>query len=308
MERKALISNIQKFCTYDGPGIRSVVFFMGCPLRCKWCQNPENFIGKTLLMFDYSKCTSCGACMVHCKHQVNTLDEKGHLLFDRSRCKACGECIEDCYYEARSLCGSEIAVEEVYSEVMKDEVFFRNTGGGITLSGGECTLFPDFVSELLNKFNKAGIHTAIETSGFCSKQSIEKIVDNVDLFLFDFKLFTSDLHEKWTGKPNDMIKRNLEYLAAEGKQIVIRIPLIAGINDGEEFEKIIHYLKKIPQLKEIHIMPFHQIGASKYGLSGTPYDMAEWKECTQEQASKCQKIAENSGFLVNIGGWDLHCI
>jgi pyruvate formate lyase activating enzyme len=278
---------------------------MGCPLRCKWCQNPENLVGKPVVLFDENKCVKCGECIRCCEYQANSIDETGRIKFQSEKCTACGKCADACLYDARSLCGKALTVDEVFSEVMKDEVFFRNTGGGVTLSGGECTIYPEFTKKLLSKFKECGIHTAIETCGYCKRQSFEIIKDSVDLFLYDFKLYTAQLHEKWTGKNNNLIMENLEYLSSINKHIVIRIPLIEGINDKEEFHRMMKYLKKLPQLKEIHIMPFHQIGSSKYTSLGMDYEMSKWKECSLLEAEKCKKIAEDYGFLVNIGGWDL---
>jgi len=305
MERRALISNIQKFCTYDGPGIRTVVFFMGCPLKCKWCQNPENLKAGPVMMFDREKCVSCGACISACENNAVKRNENGQIEFARSLCCGCGRCLEYCYHMAREICGSSRTVADVYQEVMKDEVFFRNTGGGITLSGGESTLYPNYVKELLEKIKEKGIHTAVETCGYCKEEHLKMIMDSVDLFLYDFKLYTNELHKKWTGQENKLIKQNLEYLVKHEKDIVIRIPLITGVNDGEEFEKILHYLGQYPSIKMIHIMPFHQLGQSKYELSDTSYEMSEWKECTMEAAAKCEKKALKKGFLINVGGWNL---
>ena len=187
---------------------------------------------------------------------------------DRRLCNACGECTLFCQQQAREVCGKELSVEEVFEEVMKDEVFFQNTGGGITLSGGECTMFPEYALELLKKAKARGIHTAVETCGFCEPEALSAIEKDVDLFLYDIKLITPSLHKKWTGQENEKIKLNLEHLIQNKRAVVIRIPLIAGVNDGEEFQKILDYLKNVPTIKDIHILPFHQLGSSKYRLSG----------------------------------------
>lgn len=305
MNQKVLVSNIQQFCTYDGPGIRTVVFLMGCPMRCKWCQNPENFTGKQMLMFDKAKCTSCGACLAACEYQAVRALAEGGIIFERKNCRACGKCTEVCRMGARELCGKYMTTDEVFKEVMKDEIFFRNTGGGITLSGGECMLYPEFIKELFQAFKQKGIHTAIETSGYCPTSAMQEIEDCVDLFLYDFKLDSNELHKKWTKKSNANIKQNLEYLISRGKNVVVRIPLIEGVNDGSEFNNMMRYLKQYPQIKDIHILPFHQIGSSKYNLSDTGYEMEVWKECSVEKAEECKKAAESMGFSVNIGGWNL---
>lgn len=305
IREKVYISNIQKFCVYDGPGIRTVVFFMGCPLRCKWCQNPENFCHDPVVMFDESRCTGCGGCIERCPSRAISRGAAGNILLNRGLCTSCGECARYCRQQAREVCGRIMTPDAVYEEVMKDEVFFRNTGGGITLSGGECTLFPEYVSALLGRVKERGIHTAVETCGFCEPEALEKIEAYADLFLYDIKLITPDLHRRWTGQDNRKIKRNLEHLVRNGRDVVIRIPLIAGVNDGEEFRKILDYLKGLREIREIHILPFHQLGASKYRLSGQDYEMWEWKECSEKIAEQCTLMAENEGFKVNVGGWNL---
>lgn len=304
MEKTAYISNIQKFCVHDGPGIRSIVFFMGCPLRCRWCQNPENFISKPVVMFEKNKCIGCGGCISACANNCNVLSEHGEIVVNRIKCIGCGECTKHCYIEARNLCGEVKTTEEIFKEVMKDEVFYRDSGGGVTLSGGEVTLYSNFASELLHRIKDTGISTAVETCGYCSKQAIAKIAEYTDLFLYDFKIYTQELHKYWTGVNNDKIKENLLYLIEMGKRVIVRIPLIPGVNDGEEFERIIIFLKSLHGIKEIHILPFHQIGSSKYALIDEPYEMKDVSECHTSIAKTCAQIAESHGFKVNIGGWD----
>lgn len=304
---KALISNIQKFCVDDGPGIRTVVFFMGCPLRCKWCQNPENLLRKPQMMFDSSKCQVCGACVASCKRQVNTLVVDGkipQIAYNRDECSLCGSCTEICRNGAREIAGKEMTVQEVFDEVMKDRVFYENTGGGITLSGGECTAYPDFAQELLKKIQSEHIHTAVETCGFCSEEIIEKLASHVDLFLYDFKAFTPEIHKKWTGQDNGIIKKNLQILHSKKKCVIIRIPLIPGVNTDSELEKMAEYLYSLEGIRSVHILPFHQLGSSKYRLSGRQYCLQEMPECTMEEAEKAQQLLEHYRFKVNIGGWD----
>lgn len=303
--RKVYISNIQKFCVYDGPGIRTVIFFMGCPLRCKWCQNPENFCGCPTIMFDETKCVRCYECVGSCPNRAINITSRGSAEPDRSRCKTCGLCTEACRAEARAVCGEERSVEDILAEVMKDEVFYKNTGGGITLSGGECTLFPEYTAELLKRSKEKGIHTAIETCGFCRQDVLEMIGKYVDLFLYDLKLVTAALHKKWTGQENEIIKSNLEFLVRKGQNVVIRIPLITGVNDNEEFHHILEYLKSLSGIQHVHILPFHQMGASKYKLSGQEYMMENWAECSLEKVEECRLLAEEAGFKVNVGGWNL---
>ncbi|MBP2033969.1 pyruvate formate lyase activating enzyme [Clostridium algifaecis] len=306
MSQVAYVSNIQKFCVHDGPGIRTVVFFMGCPLRCKWCQNPENFIKKQVLMTDSSKCINCKACYKVCKNTFNKVNSDGNIniYVDRINCKGCGKCAEVCLTGARTLCGKKMNVEEVYSEVMKDESFFKESGGGITLSGGEATLYHGFANELFGEIKKKGISTAVETCGYCSRKAIKEIALNTDVFLYDIKLITANRHKKWTGVDNRIILENFEYLLSINKNIIVRIPLIPNVNDGDEFLNIIEFLKCYNKINNIHILPFHQIGSSKYKLLEKHYDMEDVDECSWETAELCKKLMQEQGFKVNIGGWD----
>lgn len=297
----AYVSNIQKFCVHDGPGIRTVVFLMGCPLRCKWCQNPENFQQKPVLMFNESLCIGCGECVLHCSRQPAV---RKTAAFDRSACTGCGECAEYCYVEAKTLCGREMSVEQVYHEVMKDETFYAETGGGVTLSGGEATLYPDFCVALLKKLKASGVHTAVETCGYCGADVVEKLAPYTDLFLYDLKVASADIHKEWTGVGNERILENLCLLMEKDARVIIRVPLIPGVNDGEEFERIIAAVSRLKKIEELHILPFHQAGSSKYQQMGMGYEMVRVKECPPKTAEECAAAARSAGYAVNIGGWD----
>ena len=299
----ALVSNIQKCCVYDGPGLRTVVFLMGCPLRCKWCQNPENLAMRPVLLFDPEKCTGCGSCLPYCKQQCGRLTAEG-LRLDRAKCGGCGLCAEHCYTEARVLCGGRRSAEDIFQAVMRDQVFYRTSGGGVTLSGGEPTMHAEFCIALFRKLKEAGVHTALETCGFCASGTMRRIAQYTDLFLFDFKAFSEEVHMKWTAQSNAPIRANLEMLHALGREIIIRIPLIPGVNDGEEFRRMLDYLTTLSGLRQLHILPFHQAGSSKYVLSDTPYSLTDMEECSIETAQHHAEIAEEYGFRVNIGGWD----
>lgn len=300
----ACVSNIQKFCVHDGPGIRSVVFLMGCPLRCKWCQNPENFAAKPVLMFNQSRCIGCGECLRHCSQGCGVEVYDGALAVDRAACTGCGDCVEHCYVEAKTLCGQKMTTEEVYQAVMKDEMFYRETGGGITISGGEATMYPDFCSELLQELQQAGIHTAVETCGYCSEDSLRTIAAHTDLFLYDLKAATPETHVYWTGVDCERIHNNLRMLVQNGSRVILRIPLIPGVNDGDEFHRIMQLATSMNTIPEMHILPFHQVGSSKYEQVGADYDMVEVPECPQSLAEQHKEIALSYGFEVNIGGWD----
>jgi pyruvate formate lyase activating enzyme len=298
-----VVSNIQRFSVHDGPGIRTVVFVQGCPLRCKWCQNPEDMNQKMRLMFYRSVCVGCGACIQACPHQANYTDDQGMIQIDRAKCRACGECVKACPAEARKMSGELMTVDQVMQEVVKDEVFFRNTGGGVTLSGGEISMFPDFASELLSHCQRQGIHTAIETCGHAQWDNLWRIAQYSDLILYDLKLADQELSKQWTGVDGDLILYNAKKLTGLGKKLVVRIPLIPGVNDtNRQFNKILDFAKTLDGVDAIHILPFHQIGSSKYEALDLDYGLCEMKTDNDERIKRCKGLAEAAGFRVSLGG------
>jgi pyruvate formate lyase activating enzyme len=299
---KIYISNIQRFSVHDGPGIRTTVFFLGCPLRCSWCQNPETFKKTPELMLNDALCTGCGACIEACP--VNAIEFKdGKIVTDRTKCTRCGNCVDVCYFEARELSGVLYSVEEVYAEIMKDAVVYKNTGGGVTLSGGEPLLYPDFAYEVLSCVKEKGYGTAIETCGQVSWDNIEKVLPVTDLLLFDVKMADSGKHREWIGFDNDLIRENLKKAAESGVRIIPRIPLIPGVNDSAaEFSAILDICEALKGVDEIHIMPFHQIGSSKYEMLDYKYRLKEKKEGNANQVGFCVSLAEKRKFRVSVGG------
>lgn len=302
-ETTAYVATIQKDCIHDGPGIRTTVFLMACPLRCKWCQNPENLYSEPVLLYSPEKCNACGSCMEVCPNGCITRDPiTGMMVFDRTNCDNCGLCADVCLTGARELCGREMTPQSLFDEVMKNEVFFRTTGGGITISGGEPTCHIEFLKETFAKFQAAGISTALETSGFCATKKIMELAPYVDNFLFDFKADTEAVHRQWTGVSNQIIKKNLNALIDAGNRVIVRIPLIPTVNDGDEFVKMMDYLASTEKVEEINILPFHQFGMMKYDLVDDDYEMKEMAECPPEISDACADIARSYGFKVDVGG------
>lgn len=259
---KGLIFNIQKFCINDGPGIRTTVFFKGCPLNCKWCHNPESNLCKPQIMYNSEKCVRCGLCDVICPQGAHNFEDVHRI--DRKKCISCGKCAEKCPHGAVELVGKEYSVQEVLEEVLKDKVFYDTSGGGLTLSGGEPLMQFDFAYQLLRKAKECGIHTCIETCGFVKTEDILKIAEVTDIFLFDWKLSNDNQHMKYTGKSNVIILENLKAIDLAGSKIILRCPIIPGVNNTtDHFEGIANIANSLKNVVVIEIEPYHSLGNNK---------------------------------------------
>ena len=296
------IFNIQKFCINDGPGIRTTVFFKGCPLNCAWCHNPESKSVKPELLYSPDKCIMCGACAVACKTGAHAFSESGHTL-DRALCVACGACADVCPTSALEISGYQKSVEDVIREVMKDKIFYDNSGGGMTLSGGEPMAQLGFAEALLSEAKKNGLHTAIETCGFSKTENYERILPLVDLFLFDWKISDPELHKKYTGVDNALIEKNLRFISASGGKIVLRCPIIPTVNDTDShFAKIADLAEELDGILSVDVEPYHPLGIGKAQRLGKDVAFEElgipeksvvdgWIEKIQKMTSKVVKKA-----------------
>ena len=259
---KATIFDIQRNSFVDGPGIRTTVFFKGCNLKCKWCHNPESQSFAKEMLFYKDKCLDCGTCKNVCPHSLES-------------CDFCGKCVLTCPADARKICGKDYTPDEVFAEIVKDKAFYANSGGGVTFSGGECMLEPEFLSALLKRCKTDGIHTAVDTAGNVPWESFEKVLPFTDLFLYDVKAFSPELHKIGTGADNARILENLKRLS-EKAAVLVRIPVIGGYNDtAEKLGKIACFLKTVRKVKT-ELLPYHSMGEHKYGaLSRQPEKFSE---------------------------------
>ena len=295
------IYNIQRFSLHDGPGIRTTVFFKGCPLDCVWCHNPESKEQKPEISFHWEKCIRCGYCVSVCPQNCHVLEENKHV-FDRTSCIRCGLCTQKCYAKALERIGFEITADEVVAQALADKPFFEKSGGGLTLSGGEPMAQPEFALEIAQKAKANGLHVCIETCGFCGMEDMLKIAPYVDLFLYDYKLTDPAQHQKYTGVTNELILKNLKALDALGKKIILRCPMIPGINmnDGH-IEGIVSLVKNLKQVIEIDLEPYHPLGISKSEQIGkTPaFDKTEFlsKEALEEYR---EEIEGKAGIAVKV--------
>jgi len=270
---RSLIFDIKRYAINDGPGIRVVVFFKGCNLHCAWCHNPESISEKVEKMYSPAKCIKCGSCVEACPENAIALTSDG-IITDTDLCTLCGKCTEACPTKAIEMSGKEMSVSEIIDSIEKERVFFDQSGGGVTFSGGEPLVHTGMLLGLLEECGKRGIHRAVDTAGNVSTDTILNVARHTDLFLYDLKMMDSDLHRKWVGSGNEKILHNLNALAATGAHIIIRIPLIGGVNDNDE--NIEHTAKFISELagekKPVHLLPYHNIAQNKYRKLGRADD------------------------------------
>lgn len=300
---KGLIFDIKRYAIHDGPGIRTTVFFKGCPLRCPWCHNPEGQEPKPEIAWHFKRCPrECRDCLSVCPE--NAIKKIGKSVkIDLSKCDLCGKCSDVCAYEALEIVGTERTVQEVMEEVEKDRIFFENSGGGVTFSGGEPLMQPDFLEDLLEQCKERNIQTALDTCGYDSPETLEKISDKVDLLLYDLKLLDEEKHKKYVVASNRIILENLKKLSKKGMKIIIRVPLIAGVNDDDEnIRKISEFLLSLKNLKQINLLPYHKGGAEKYKRLKKKNPPYSFMATSVERTKKIKKMLEDYGFSVKVGG------
>ena len=291
----ATIFDIKRFAVHDGDGIRTTVFFKGCPLRCLWCHNPEGLERPRELALFSHLCVGCGACAGVCRNGVHSLSDGVHSL-DRSACAFCGECVKVCPNDALKIYGREVTVADLLPDLLADRPFYEASGGGVTLSGGECLLQADFCAELLAALKKEGIRTAVDTCGCVPRENIEKVLPLSDVFLYDVKAIDPAVHRRATGLDNRLILDNLRFLDESGAETEVRIPFVPGYNDGE-IPAIAAYLKTLRHLRAVRVLPYHNYAASKYAALGRKADLPPDLP-TEEMLDGAEKVLSDAGIRV----------
>ena len=299
------ILNIQKFSVHDGDGIRTTIFFKGCGLRCWWCHNPESQIYSKQLMFDRERCTGCGLCVSACPNGAISIGEDHKAVTDMTKCTVCGTCFDYCIDENRQSVGKEYEIDDLIKIIKQDLQFYEQSGGGVTLSGGEVmTQDIDYIEELCRRIKKEGINIAIDTCGFAPEENYRRLLPYVDTFLYDIKSLNDEVHKKYMGQSNKLILSNLEFLAQNDANINIRIPTIKTVNaDKESMQDIIEYLLKTTGTVRVNLLPYHNTGSSKYDRLGREY-LADYLEVpSNEEMEEIQDMFVKAGFKdVKIGG------
>ena len=298
---KGTVLNIQHFCTHDGPGMRTTVFLKGCSLRCKWCSNPESIHPKPELAYNPTKCigkTECGFCLKECPESaIFTVDPEVKVRINWDLCTNCGKCVPVCPPQALYSFGQAMTVDEVLAEVEQDSSFYRDSGGGITLSGGECQLQADFAAALLEAAHRRGINTAIETAFNVPWENVKKVLKHVDVCLHDHKLTDPERHKKWTGVDNARIRENWKraYQEFPNTKFIARTPLIPGVNDDEEhIRAVLAFIKPYKNVVDYELLPYHRFGESKYSFLGRIYEMEDFKAPTPESLAQLQAIIDEA--------------
>jgi len=301
--RQPPVFDIKRYSINDGPGIRVTIFLKGCPLNCQWCHNPESISPKIQKLFTASKCIGCGECCRVCPVQACTLTPEG-IETDEALCTLCGKCAEVCPTLATEMSGQYRSVAELIEIIEKERLFFDQSGGGVTFSGGEPLLYPEFLVELLDVCGRKNIHRAIDTSGYVKVGTLLEVAKYTDLFLYDLKMIDAAKHKHYTGVDNQLILGNLQALAESGAAIQVRIPLVGGVNDDEESVKAfaVFIAGLAGERKEVNLLPFHDVVRGKDMKLGKERDLSALREPGEESVAQALELFGEYGLVANVGG------
>ncbi|MGI6357442.1 MAG: glycyl-radical enzyme activating protein [Bacillota bacterium] len=292
---EGVIFNIQRFSIHDGPGIRTTVFFKGCPLRCAWCHNPESQDYGLSVMHWQDRCVGCRVCVAACPEQRIAFTPTGQV---REGCSGCGACIFACPHGALELVGRIVSASEVTVELLKDEAFYDQSGGGVTFSGGEPLTQPDFLAALLQDAKRYRWHTAVDTSGYAPWSVLEPLLPLVDLWLYDLKLMDDQAHQRLIGVSNQLILDNLRCLVDAGSKVEVRMPLVPGINDDDENLSQLEAFLRPLAISGLKLLPYHSYGTEKYARLAMPYRLGEIEPPSEERMAALKRRLQASGLPV----------